>query len=93
MIKLCFIRPSKKGTGNRTTKYTDYEAHGVLEYQIVDSVKKKVAQYILINSQYQLRFADSTGTIRSEALKAFAIETEDIFNNVAVLKLLQPLIS
>lgn len=87
------VLSKKTAKTDRTIKYTDYEAHGVLEYWIVDAVKKRVEQYILINGQYRLRFADSTGTIRSEALKGFAVEVEDIFNNVSVLKLLQPLIS
>ncbi len=65
---------------DRTTKYIDYEAHGVKEYWIVDPKKKEIEQYILINGQYYLRFKGNDGAVMSEAVEGFATEVETLFN-------------
>jgi len=82
----------KTAKTDRTTKYVDYEAHGVQEYWIVDPVKKKVEQFVLINGEYRLRFNDSTGLMKSEAVAGFEIEVEQIFDNTPILKTMQPLL-
>jgi Uma2 family endonuclease len=77
---------------DRTTKYVDYEAHGVHEYWIVDPKKKQVEQFILINGQYYLRFKGSDGDIKSEAVEGFVIDVEAVFDsgmmNQALVKLI-----
>jgi Uma2 family endonuclease len=79
---------------DRTTKYVDYEAHGVHEYWIVDPKKKQVEQFILINGQYYLRLKSSEGDIKSEAVEGFIIDVEAFFDstmmNKALVKLLKP---
>jgi Uma2 family endonuclease len=71
----------KTAKTDRTTKYVDYEAHGVLEYWLVDPKKKQVEQFILINGQYYLRFKGSEGDIQSEAIEGFSIDVKAIFDN------------
>lgn len=84
----------KTAKTDRTTKYVDYEAHGVHEYWIVDPKKKKVEQFILINGQYYPRFKGADGGLKSEAVGGFIIDVEAFFEpamiNEALVKLLKP---
>jgi Uma2 family endonuclease len=77
---------------DRTVKFVDYEAHGVSEYWMVEPVKKVIAQYVLINGNYHLRFKGATGIIKSEAIVGFEMEVEAIFSNTPVFKLLKHLL-
>lgn len=70
----------KTAKTDRTTKYIDYEAHGIKEYWIIDPKKKEIEQYILINGQYYLRFKGHDGAVMSEAVEGFATEVEILFN-------------
>jgi Uma2 family endonuclease len=88
------ILSPKTAKTDRTTKYVDYEAHGVHEYWIVDPKKKQVEQFILINGQYYLRFKGSDGDIKSEAVEGFIIDVEAVVDsemmNQELVKMLIP---
>jgi Uma2 family endonuclease len=65
---------------DRTIKYKDYQAHNVKEYWIVNTKRKEVEQYILINDVYELEKKHKTGIITCQAIPGFCIETEIIFD-------------
>jgi Uma2 family endonuclease len=73
---------------DRTTKYEDYEAHGIKEYWIVDTHAKVVEQYVLKNKRYELVFKGKDGTISSEAVKNFQIPAAAIFDKKLTNKVL-----
>ena len=41
---------------DRGIKFQDYEAHGVIEYWIIDPKNKTFEQYVLKNKQYELNY-------------------------------------
>ncbi|MFN8348078.1 MAG: Uma2 family endonuclease [Spirosomataceae bacterium] len=67
---------------DRTTKYVDYEAHGVHEYWIVDPKKKQIEQFILINGHFYLRFKGTEGFLKSESMEGFTLDVEAVFDSV-----------
>lgn len=71
-----------KSTANidRTTKYVDYEAHGVKEYWIIDPSKQTIEQYVLSHKKYELVFKGKDGNLESVAVKNFKIPVRAIFD-------------
>lgn len=67
-------------TTDRTTKYDDYEAHGVKEYWLIDTNAKVAEQYILQNKRFELIFKGKNGIIASVAAKNFEIPVAAIFD-------------
>ena len=66
---------------DRGIKFTDYQAHGVKEYWIVDADSQTVEQYHLVNGQYELILKATEGPIKSFALTGFQIPIRAIFDD------------
>ncbi|MDZ7900396.1 MAG: Uma2 family endonuclease [Arcicella sp.] len=83
-----------KSTENtdRTTKYEDYEAHGVKEYWIIDPSKQTIEQYILSHKKYELVFKGKDGNIESVAVKNFKIPVKSIFDKRLTNKVLNDIL-
>jgi len=65
---------------DRGIKYTDYQAHGVEEYWIIDADESYVEQYHLVDGEYQLILKSGEGHIRSFAVPGFVIPIPAIFD-------------
>jgi Uma2 family endonuclease len=65
---------------DRTIKFSDYEAHGVSEYWIVDPEQRSIEQYLLENGEYNLHVKlAGEGLLHARSVAGFTIRTEDIF--------------
>ena len=73
-------------------KFTDYEAHGVREYWIIDPETRIVEQFLDGDSGFQLQLKSSSGQIRSRVIEGFAIPVEAIFDREANLTALRGLV-
>jgi len=72
-----------KGTAknDRGVKSSDYQAHFVLEYWIVDPINEVIEQYRLDEKgEYELILKASSGIIECKAIKGFKIPIESIFD-------------
>lgn len=66
---------------DRGIKFQDYEAHGVIEYWIVDAENETVEQYLLKNKKYILHFKANIGELESKAIKGFKVDIKAFFND------------
>ncbi len=86
------ISPSTEHT-DRTDKFTDYAAHGVGEYWIIDPVGETIEKYVLKCGKYELSLKVRTGMIHSDAVSGFEIPVRAVFdedeNLLALRKILQ----
>ena len=74
---------------DRTVKFEDYAAHGVKEYWIIDPASRAVEQYFLQEDEYVLHMKADSGTLKSRAVKGFAIPIVALFDekeNLAALR-------
>jgi Uma2 family endonuclease len=78
---------------DRETKFTDYAAHGIEEYWIIDSEKETIEQYILLGETYDLVLKSNDGHIESQVIKGFAIPIQSVFNEELNLESLSKLIA
>jgi Uma2 family endonuclease len=81
------------GTENRDRgiKFNDYEAHGVLEYWIIDVQDETVEQYFLQEGKFKLHLKAGQGNITSRTIKGFSIDIRAVFDekeNLNALKLI-----
>lgn len=65
---------------DRTTKFEDYEAHGVAEYWLVDPDKQVVEQYVLHDGVYELLFKVGSGDLTSKTITNLTIPIAAIFD-------------
>jgi Uma2 family endonuclease len=73
---------------DRGIKFTDYAAHGVLEYWLIDPESESVEQYVIKNDAYKLQVKSGTGLVTSVAIPGFEIPVRSIFEqkqNLSVL--------
>ncbi|MFD2569413.1 Uma2 family endonuclease [Spirosoma soli] len=88
---------SKSTTGrDRGVKFEDYAAHGVLEYWIIDPVRKSVEQYRL--DEPTMAFASAATLYNDDTLEAltvpgFAIPVQAIFDKKVNIETLQKLMT
>ena len=67
-------------TNDRTLKMTDYAAHGVLEYWIIDPVQQSVEQYFLQDGSFALHVKlVKEGVIHARAVENYRVGLEEIF--------------
>lgn len=85
------LSPSTVGI-DRGVKFEDYASHGVAEYWLIDPVKKTLEQYLLEGGEYRLAVKGATGTVRSRAVKGFAIPVQAIFDSRVNLDTLRKLL-
>ncbi len=74
---------------DRGVKFTDYQAHGILEYWIVDADRLSVEQYRLVNGWYELIIKSADGSVQSLALKNFKIPIRALFDDDAALPVIR----
>ena len=85
---------STSTAGNdRGIKMTDYAAHGVAEYWIIDPDVRTLEQHVLEGEQYALQMKSATGEVRSVAVEGFEVPVRALFddaeNLLALRRLLQ----
>ena len=73
---------------DRGIKFQDYAAHGVGEYWIIDSERRTVEQYTLVNGQYELVEKKNSGMIASTMVAGFTLPVEAIFDEQRNLEVL-----
>jgi Uma2 family endonuclease len=78
---------------DRGIKFTDYAAHGVSEYWIVDPESETLEQYILKDGEYELLIKSKDGMVESKAAAGFKIPVRAIFSEKDNLKTLQGILS
>lgn len=67
-------------TNDRILKMTDYAAHGVAEYWIIDPVQQSIEQYFLENRNFVLHVKlVKEGVIHSKVIKDYSVRLEEIF--------------
>lgn len=76
---------------DRGVKFTDYDAHGVGEYWIIDPEHETVEQYIRENdnARFSLALKSNSGEIASRIIEGFRIPIRAIFDaaeNMAAMK-------
>lgn len=74
---------------DRGVKFEDFEAHGVLEYWIVDAEAQFVEQYVRLGETLSLKMKSSTGELASEAIPGFTVSVRAFFEageNLASLR-------
>lgn len=77
---------------DRGVKFTDYAAHGVTEYWIIDPVAETVEQYQLQEDEYVLLVKAKTGMLESVAVAGFSIPVRAIFDEAISREALQVLL-
>ncbi len=65
---------------DRGVKFEDFEAHGVLEYWIVDAEAQIVEQYVRQGETLNLKMKSSTGELRSETVLGFVVNVRAFFD-------------
>ena len=80
---------------DRGVKFTDYAAHGVKEYWVIDPAGETLEQFMLSETgEYELALKSGSGMVNSGAIPGFEIPIRAIFDaseNIAALeKLLKP---
>lgn len=68
---------------DRGVKFTDYAAHGVEEYWLVDPETETVEQYRLEEDRYTLMMKGRTGQIESVVLSGLVVPVRAIFDAAA----------
>jgi len=78
---------------DRGVKFTDYAAHGVSEYWLIDPTAQTVEQYRLRGRKYELVETVNAGTIKSLTVSEFEIPVKALFDDAAKKKALQQIIT
>ncbi|QTA87084.1 Uma2 family endonuclease [Desulfonema magnum] len=78
---------------DRVIKFTDYAAHGVSEYWIIDPDKEIVEQYALRGDAYELLLKVKHGILQSHAISGFEIPVRAIFDEKENLDMLRKILS
>lgn len=75
------VLSAKTAANDRGIKFSDYEAHSVLEYWLVDPVAGWVEQYRLdATGRYELLLKAGSGPISCAAIPGFSTRIEAFFN-------------
>lgn len=74
---------------DRGVKFTDFEAHGVREYWIIDPEARVVEQYVLREGAFLLAMESGTGELSSRVVTGFTIPVAAIFDEAANLAALR----
>lgn len=74
------LSPSTEKT-DRTVKFTDYAAHGVGEYWIIDPAYETVEKYLLEGGHYKLALKVESGIIKSDVITGFEIPVRAMFDD------------
>jgi Uma2 family endonuclease len=74
---------------DRGIKFSDYAAHGVREYWIIDPAEESVEQYFLQDGAFKLHLKAQRGLIESRVVQGFSIEIRAIFEEAANMEALR----
>jgi Uma2 family endonuclease len=74
---------------DRGIKFSDYAAHGVREYWIIDPAEESVEQYFLQDGAFKLHLKAQRGLIESRVVAGFSIEIRAIFEEAANMEALR----
>jgi Uma2 family endonuclease len=77
---------------DRGVKLTDYEAHGVQEYWIIDADVETIEQYILENGKYTKHDFSENDTIKFDVFPDLEIPVNALFDNKIFEKVLNSLL-
>jgi len=77
---------------DRGVKFTDYAAHGVAEYWLVDPEQEFVEQYILKGEAYELCIKSNSGVLKSPVITGFEIPIRAIFDDKENMKALNEIV-
>ena len=64
---------------DRGVKFEDFEAHGVLEYWIVDAEAQTVEQFVRQGEILHLKMKSSTGELASDTIPGFTVSVRAFF--------------
>jgi Uma2 family endonuclease len=79
---------------DRGVKMEDYQAHGILEYWIVDARKQEIEKYLLVDGEYELIGTFTLKqTIESTAAQGFSIPVKAVFDQAVFLETLARLLN
>jgi len=78
---------------DRREKFQDFEAHGVLEYWIVDADRGVIEQYLVEDGRYVLTLKSGSGEIESPTVSGFRIPIAAIFDAELHLATLRRILS
>ncbi len=87
------VLSSSTAQRDRGIKFTDYEAHGVEEYWIIDVDTFSVEQYHLEKGKYKLISKSTDGNISSFVISNFSIPVQAVFDPQENLKALSLFLS
>ncbi|MCX6045920.1 MAG: Uma2 family endonuclease [Chloroflexi bacterium] len=74
---------------DRGIKHTDYAAHGVTEYWIIDPDALFVEQYLLDGDDYELARKTDSGQIASRVIAGFELPVDALFDDAQQWRTLQ----
>ena len=81
---VCEVLSANTEKTDRGVKFRDYEAHGVIEYWIVDPRKRTLEQYVATRGKrYELRLKSKSGEVASVAIKGMRLQIQSIFDGKA----------
>lgn len=78
---------------DRGIKFTDYAAHGVAEYWIVDPWAETIEQYLLGGSEYRLASKQRNGTIDSPTVPSFSFPVRAAFDDREHIRALRAILA
>ena len=78
---------------DRGIKFSDYAAHGVTEYWLIDPAEEVLEQYVLVNETYSLELKSGTGTVKSSAVEGFELPIKALFNDAENLQTLKAILT
>jgi len=78
---------------DRGVKFEDYEAHGVMEYWLVNAEEEWVEQYLLRNGCFELALKSGTGEIASPTIPGLRLPVRAFFDAVENLAALRTLVA
>jgi Uma2 family endonuclease len=77
---ICEVLSPSTERRDRSLKFDDYAAHGVLEYWLVDPAKRTIEQFVLTDGKYDLIGRFTSGVINSRAIPGFQFQAEAAFD-------------
>lgn len=74
---------------DRGIKFSDYAAHGIKEYWIIDPEMSSVEKYYLINEDFELQIKIKEGVIQSHEIKGLELPVEALFDEKMSLEVVK----
>ena len=78
---------------DRGVKFSDYAAHGVTEYWLIDPVAEVLEQYLLESETYRLELKSGTGTVTSSAVEGFELPIRALFDSAENRRVLKAILT